>query len=125
MTSWYRMFIPDFARKARPINEAIHKTPFRWTKAANDAFEILKTALSSPPVLMRQDRSKPLILDVDASSKGFGAALIQKDQDGKEHPILFLSRQTKNAEERYPATHLELQAIAWAGEEARALHRRR
>ncbi|KAE8191744.1 hypothetical protein CF336_g4736 [Tilletia laevis] len=74
----------------------------------------IKEALKTPPVLRRADFKRPFILDVDASAVGFGAALIQKDDDGKEHPIIFLSRQTKYAERRYPATHLELQAIEWA-----------
>ncbi|KAE8182859.1 hypothetical protein CF336_g8388 [Tilletia laevis] len=114
MASWYRRFIPRFAILARPMNEAINRQPFAWTEIEEDAMTRIKEALTTPPVLRRADFKRPFILDVDASAVGFGAALIQKDDEGKEHPIIFLSRQTKDAERRYPATHLELQAIEWA-----------
>ncbi|KAE8184057.1 hypothetical protein CF336_g7941 [Tilletia laevis] len=114
MASWYRRFIPRFAILARPMNKAINRQPFAWTEIEEDAMTKIKEALTTPPVLRRADFKRPFILDVDASAVGFGAALIQKDDEGKEHPIIFLSRQTKDAERRYPATHLELQAIEWA-----------
>ncbi|KAE8182222.1 hypothetical protein CF336_g8626, partial [Tilletia laevis] len=114
MASWYRKFIQDFAKRAKPMHEAIHEEPFRWGTDQQRAFNDIKVALSSTPILRRPNFDKPFILDVDASSIGFGAALIQTDDNNHEHPIIYISRQTKDTETRYSATGLELQAIVWA-----------
>ncbi|KAE8240612.1 hypothetical protein A4X13_0g7696 [Tilletia indica] len=114
MASWYRKFIQDFAKRAKPLHDAIHTQPFEWKGEQQAAFDDLKKALCTTPVLRRADFSKPFILDVDASAIGFGAALIQKDDNNLEHPIVYVSRQTKNPETRYSATDLELQGIVWA-----------
>ncbi|KAE8189602.1 hypothetical protein CF336_g2219 [Tilletia laevis] len=114
MASWYRKFIQDFAKRARPLHEAIHEEPFRWGTDQQRAFNDIKVALSSTPILRRPNFDKPFILDVDASSIGFGAALIQTDDNNHEHPVIYISRQTKDTETRYSATDLELQAIVWA-----------
>ncbi|KAE8184798.1 hypothetical protein CF336_g7658, partial [Tilletia laevis] len=114
MASWYRKFVENFATRAKPINEAIHSEPFRWTGKQQQAFDDLKRALTTTPILRRPDYARPFILDVDASAVGFGAALIQLQEDGKEHPIVYVSRQTKSPETRYGATNLELQCVVWA-----------
>ncbi|KAE8183808.1 hypothetical protein CF335_g8212 [Tilletia laevis] len=114
MASWYRKFIQDFAKRAKPLHEAIHEEPFRWGKDQQRAFNDIKVALSSTPILRRPSFEKPFILDVDDSSIGFGAALIQTDANNQEHPVIYISRQTKDTETRYSATDLELQAIVWA-----------
>ncbi|KAE8204826.1 hypothetical protein CF327_g7687, partial [Tilletia walkeri] len=114
MASWYRKFILDFANRAKPLNAIIHAQKFEWTAKEQEAFDDIKKALSSTPVLRRPNFSKPFILDVDASSVGFGAALIQVDEEGFEHPVICVSRQAKDTETRYSATDLELQGIVWA-----------
>ncbi|GFX16127.1 hypothetical protein TNCV_4703831 [Trichonephila clavipes] len=53
---------------------------------------MLKEKLSGKPVLHAPNFSKSFILQTDASDQGYGGVLTQKDDNGKEHPILFLSR---------------------------------
>ncbi|KAE8245644.1 hypothetical protein A4X06_0g5522 [Tilletia controversa] len=114
MASWYRKFVENFATRAKPVNEAIHSEPFRWSEKQQQAFDDLKRALTTAPILRRPDYARPFILDVDASAAGFGAALIQLQEDGKEHPVVYISRKTKSPETRYGATDLELQCVVWA-----------
>jgi hypothetical protein len=60
---------------------------FRWTLAAASAFDSLKAALTSAPVLELPDFTRPFIVDCDASGSGIGAVLHQGDG-----PIAFFSR---------------------------------
>jgi hypothetical protein len=60
---------------------------FQWTPNTQEAFEVLKAALSSAPILSIPNFEKTFIIETDASDKGMGAVLMQ---DG--HPISFLSK---------------------------------
>lgn len=65
----------------------------QWNPAAEEAFQKLKTALCTAPVLCSPDFSKPLIVETDASDTGIGAALSQ-EVNGEDHPVLYISRKT-------------------------------
>ena len=80
------------------------------------AFESLKQALNSPPVLAYPDYTKPFIVEVDASNDGLGAVLSQ-EQDGRVRPLTYASRALRGAErnmENYSSRKLELLAHKWA-----------
>ena len=83
---------------------------FIWGKEQQVAFDRLKTALSTHPVLGYADSDLPFI---DASSKGLGAVLHQK-QNGKLRVISYASRGFKRSEKNYPAAKLEFLALKWA-----------
>ena len=52
LTGYYRKFIKDYGSIAKPLDELTEKTiAFEWTKARNKAFEKLKLALTSSPIL--------------------------------------------------------------------------
>jgi hypothetical protein len=81
---------------------------------ARHAWKELQTKLAEAPTLAYADFSKPFILYTDGSLEhGFGAAVHQV-RDGKEVPILFLSRCLKPNERHYWATELETAALVWA-----------
>lgn len=71
----------------RPLFDALEKNAFLWTDSQTQAFQKLKTIMSTPPVLALPDFTKPFILEADASGSGIGVVLMQ---NGK--PISFLSR---------------------------------
>ena len=60
---------------------------FEWNGECEEAFQTLKTMLVSAPVLMPPDLSREFFLWTDASARGFGVVLEQKDDGGLLHPI--------------------------------------
>src|ERR1043165_2045236 len=76
--NFYKKFIKDFATIAHPLNAMFHKeTPFLWTNECQIAFETLRQAVISAPVLSYSDYSKLFILYTDASDYGIRAAIHQ------------------------------------------------
>jgi hypothetical protein len=73
-------------------------TLFQDKEQICQAFRQLKEALTSAPTLVNPDFDKEFILYTDACSKGIAGSLYQVADDGKEHPILFISRGLANAE---------------------------
>ena len=58
-------------------------------KEAKEAFNVLKKAIMTAPVLTYQDPNKEYLLEMDASKLGLGAVLSQKQLDGRYHPVAF------------------------------------
>ena len=115
LAGWYRNFVRDYSKISKPLNRLTRKeNPFEWTPECEEAFQKLKTMLSSPPILARPNFNKGFILHTDASTVGLGAILAQKDEKGKERVIYYASKGLIPAEENYTATELELLAVVWA-----------
>ena len=109
---YYRRFVKDFARIARPLHRLTERTAsFVWTDECQDAFNELRRCLCSAPVLAYPDFSRPFILDTDASDVGIGAVLSQVDGEGRERVIAYGSRLLSKAERRYCVTRRELLAV--------------
>ncbi|MBW0562767.1 hypothetical protein O181_102482 [Austropuccinia psidii MF-1] len=95
----------DFASIARPLYKLCDKnTVFEITVDGVKAFETLRQALTTAPLLLMPDFKLPLKLYIDASGDGLGAALHQVqilNDKPVEGPICFISRQIKPTEARY------------------------
>lgn len=115
MTGWYRRFIQDFSTITFPLTEMLtKKKTFVWTDKAQEAFDQLKTRLTSAPLLIHPNYSKPFILQCDASTHGVGAVLAQKDDNGIEKPIAYMSHKLNKAQRNYTITELECLAVVMA-----------
>ena len=123
---YYRKFIHNFAKIARPLIDimAVCKKPrsnckpkldpkWHWNTEQQQAFEILKEKLTSPPVLSYPDFSKPFKLHTDACQTGLGAVLYQ-EQDGLDRVIAYASRGLSKSEKNYPTHKLEFLALKWS-----------
>lgn len=134
---YYRSYIQDFSRIARPIYELLQakpgsvqsptckksskrpqlhsKEPVTWTFVHQEALEQLIALLTSPPVLAYPDFNLPFTLHTDASDKGLGAVLYQS-QNGKLRVIGYGSRTLTQAERNYHlhSGKLEFLALKWA-----------
>ena len=93
---------------ARPLTALTRKDKatgrtviFKWSEDREEAFQTLKTMLVTAPVLIPPDLFKEFFLWTDASARGFGTILEQRDDSGEPHPIAFASRQTNPAESKY------------------------
>jgi transposase InsO family protein len=128
MMEHYRKYIPGYARLAAPLQVMTRKSVcFVWTDEAAAAFQSLKDALCSAPVLALPDWQQPFVLTTDWSRAAVGAVLCQV-QSGtqEEHPIAFASRALTVAERNYAATEGECLAVKWAVDKFRYyLHGRR
>ncbi|UYV67564.1 hypothetical protein LAZ67_5001228 [Cordylochernes scorpioides] len=114
LCSYYRRFIENFADKARSLHDLLKtEKQFYWDAAQEKAFEVLKTALISEPVLGHFDESADTHLHTDASGHGIGAVLLQI-QGGKERPIAYASRSLTKAENNYSTTEKECLAVVWS-----------
>jgi hypothetical protein len=100
LAGYYRKFVKNFSSICTPISELLSKhIQFKWTERQQKAFETLKQAMTSAPILALPDPSIPYTIKTDASSFAIGAEL---SQGGK--PIAFLSHKLNPAQRNY-ATH--------------------
>ncbi|GBN10432.1 hypothetical protein AVEN_190782-1 [Araneus ventricosus] len=79
-----------------------------------NAFKELKEKLSQQPILYAPDFNKEFILQTDASNSGMAVILAQKDDNGNEHPVLYLSKKFSETEKKYSATERECAALIFA-----------
>ena len=117
---FYRRFIKDFSKIARPLTQLLcQDVPFNFTDECLDAFNKLKQALISAPVIQPPDWSLPFELMCDASDYAVGAVLGQK-KDGKLHAIYYASKTLDQAQVNYATTEKELLAVVYAMDKFRS-----
>lgn len=116
MCGFYRRFCPNFSSLAAPLtNLTSSKIPFKWTHDTEQAFNTLKTLLSSSPVLRAPDFSRPFHLQIDASGMGVGAVLLQEDLDSYIlHPVAYHSAKLKPHQVHYSTIEKEGLALVMA-----------
>jgi hypothetical protein len=116
---FYRRFIKDFSKIARPMTELLAKdTPFVFSSSCLVAFEALKKALVSAPIIQPPDWSVPFELMCDASDFAVGAVLGQR-KEGKLHAIHYASKTLDQAQMNYSTTEKELLAVVFSIEKFR------
>jgi len=98
LAGYYRKFIREFGLIAAPLTRLLRRDAFAWDDDAEGAFQALKRALTTGPVLQMPDFDKLFMVDCDASGAGFGAVLHQG-----AGPLAFFSRP-------FAARHLKLAA---------------
>ena len=111
LCSYYRRFVQDFAKTAKPLHALTGKyARFQWTEECQKAFEELKQKTITAPVIAFPRDEDTFILDCDASNEAIGAVLSQI-QDGHERVIAYASRLYSKAEANYCVTRKELLAV--------------
>ncbi|KAJ1130785.1 hypothetical protein NDU88_009132 [Pleurodeles waltl] len=95
LTGYYRRFVQNFGTIVAPLTELTSKKQPKkviWTPECQKAFDTLKQAMCSAPVLLAPDYSKEFVVQTDASEEGIGAVLAQVNEEGHDHPVAFISR---------------------------------
>ena len=90
--NFYCKFIPNFSNIVAPLNLLTRKDqPWVWTNLQQQAFDALKAAFSSGPVLSISDVTRPFSIMTDASLFAAGAILLQNDTNSDLHPCTYFS----------------------------------
>ena len=143
LASYYCQFIPSFAHIAKCLHQLVGPTnvkktkgkrkevtsldnqenpdltlpKFVWASEHQKAFDALKLALTTAPVLGYPDFDREFILETDALLRGLGAVLSTIDEEGKVHVIAYASWTLRPSEKsmcNYSSAKLELLALKWA-----------
>lgn len=113
-------FIPNFSTISEPLRRLTKKdTEFVWQVTQQQAFENLKSAIVTAPVLGFYDKNADTVLVTDASPVGIAAVLVQYQAiDNHRQPIVikYVSKALTDTEQRYSQTEKEALAIVWACE---------
>ena len=105
-------FVPHLSDILEPLRRLMDKdTEWCWLHIHQEAFDRMKKALTSTPVLQYYDVKKPVCIQCDASDGGLGAGLLQ---DGL--PVVYASRALTATERNYAQIEKELLAIVFACE---------
>ena len=117
----YRHFIKGFAKIAAPLydltsgnNKDKKSEHVGLSPEVHEAFDCLKAACLLAPILAFPDFNKPFLLETDASRRGLGAVLSQKQADGRYHLIAYASHVMNETEQRYYSNKQEFLALKWA-----------
>nr|GFD03859.1 putative reverse transcriptase domain-containing protein [Tanacetum cinerariifolium] len=110
LAGYYRRFIEGFSLIAKPLTKLTQKNKtYEWGKEEEEAFQLLKDKLCSAPILALPEGSKYFVIYCDASLKGYGAMLMQR-----EKVIAYASWQLRTHEENYMTHDLELGVVVFA-----------
>ena len=115
LCNYYGDFIPNLQQRARVFNQLTGKSKFIWTIEREAAFNDLKCALTYSDVLLQfPNLSRPFQLSTDASDTGIGCVLSQRDESGRDQPVLFASKALTNNELNWHTRDKEAFAFIFA-----------
>ncbi|KAG2793537.1 hypothetical protein PC129_g21775 [Phytophthora cactorum] len=112
IATYLHNYSKNFASTVRPLSQLLKEdATWSWHSEYQAAFVAVKTSLSTAPVLMLPDHSKPFHVVCDASDFAIGCALMQFDDEGRERMVSYQSRQLKTAERKNPVHNKKLLAM--------------
>jgi transposase InsO family protein len=118
--NFYRTFIRDFSKVTAPLHAAVKQYGtgrLEMGREAIAAFEFLKKAFATAPILLQYDEKRQTVVESDASGWVTGGALLQYDDDGILRPVAYHSKKMTPAECNYEIHDKELLAIIRCFEE--------
>ncbi|KAE9335523.1 hypothetical protein PR003_g12971 [Phytophthora rubi] len=115
LANYLHKYTKNYAGLIQPLSSLLKKdATWLWRPEHEAAFDSVKKSLTSAPILMLPDDSKPFHVVCDASDFAIGCALMQFDDEGRERVVSYQSRQIKPAERNYPVHDKELLAMRYA-----------
>lgn len=111
LTGYYRHFVKHYGLIAKPLTQLLRKKQFCWSSEAQHAFDKLKQAMVTTPVLALPNFNETIEVEIDASDVGIGEVLMQKGR-----PIAFLSKALWESHKHMSIYEKEFLALIMAGE---------
>ena len=112
LCNYYRKFVEGYSKCTVPLNALLQKeNDFKWTTKCQESFDLLKSKLTSAPILAFPDMTKPFQLTTDASGLAIGYILGQKDDQNRERIISFGGRALRKEEKKWTVSELECLAV--------------
>jgi len=112
--NYYRKFVKAYAEKAKPLVLLLCKdTRYVWSAECQLAFERLRDALVSYPILRAPNYNYKFVLHCDASGYAIGVVLTQTDENGVEYVVAYGARTQTRHEIHYTITEKECLAVVW------------
>jgi len=115
--NFYRRFIHNFSAIVSPIADLLSQdVKFEWGDAQEAAFLKITVLFTSgkTPILRHYDPDRPALLETDASDFAIAGISSQKFEDGKIHPVRFVSRKLNPAELNYDVYDKEMLAVVFS-----------
>ncbi|GKB06549.1 putative reverse transcriptase domain-containing protein [Tanacetum coccineum] len=110
LAGYYRRFIEGFSKIAKSMTKLTQKgIKFDWGEKEENTFQLIKQKLCSAPILALLEGSEDFVIYCDASHKGLGVVLMQR-----EKVIAYASRQLKIHRKNYTTHDLELGSVVFA-----------
>ena len=115
LLQFFRRFIRDFSKIAAPLTNLTKKNSgiHNWDNTCDAAFEKLKTALTTAPILVAPNWEKPFIGHIDACQISVGGTLTQAADDGHERVVAYFSKRLSKTEQNYSANDRELLGLVY------------
>uniref|UniRef100_A0A453IXZ7 Reverse transcriptase domain-containing protein n=1 Tax=Aegilops tauschii subsp. strangulata TaxID=200361 RepID=A0A453IXZ7_AEGTS len=115
LTGYYRKFVARYGIIAKPLTNLLTKKGFEWSEQAQTAFDLLKRAMASTPVLAVPDFDKPFVVETDACDTDIGTVLVQEG-----HPVAYFSKALGARNQKLSAYEKEFLAVMTVVEKWRA-----
>jgi hypothetical protein len=113
---FYRRLIKDFSKITKPLTHLLQKdVAFDFNEKCLAAFQTLKSALVSAPIIQPSDWSQPFEIMCDASDYAVGAVLGQRKQ-GRVHAVYYVIKTLNEAQLNYVTTKKELLVVIFVFE---------
>jgi len=112
LANYYRQFVKDFAKIAKPLHEMMRKeNKWNWGERQQKAFEELKERFMIEPVLVTPDLDKEMRVEANASDFATRGVLSMKYEDERWRPVAYISKLLNKAERNYEIHDKEMLAI--------------
>ncbi|KAH9671466.1 hypothetical protein KPL70_017386 [Citrus sinensis] len=109
LTGYYRKFVAGYGKIAAPLTDMLKQDSFTWSPTTEAAFDELRQAMASTPVLALPNFTKPFSIECDASSRGIGAVLMQEGR-----PLAYISKALSGKNLAMSTYDKEMLAIVFA-----------
>ena len=112
LANYYRRFVKDFAKIAKPLHEMMRKeNKWNWGERQQKAFEELKERFMIEPVLVTPDLDKEMRVEANASDFATRGVLSMKYEDERWRPVAYISKLLNEAERNYKIHDKEMLVI--------------